>query len=161
MSNLSPLVQAACLGAVAGMRSMGAPALVATHLTRAGHLQPAAFTQSALKWLGTPRAALIFQCLGAGEIVGDKLPKTPSRVNPGPLFGRALFGGLCGAALCLDADESPALGAALGAVSAVASAFAFYHLRHSLTYDIGLPDLPVALAEDALAYGGGWKALAG
>lgn len=152
-------MQAACLGAVAGMRSMGAPALVATHLTRAGHLQPAAFTQSPLKWLGTPRAALIFQCLGAGEVVGDKLPKTPSRTDPGPLFGRALFGGLCGAALCLDADGSPVLGAALGAVSAVASAFAFYHLRHALTYDIGLPDLPVALAEDALAYGGGWKAL--
>ncbi len=139
---------------------MGGPVLVATHLTRAGHLPPAAFTQSPLKWLGTSRAALIFQCLGAGEIVGDKLPKTPSRLDPGPLFGRALFGGLCGAALCLDADESSALGAVIGAASAVASAFAFYHLRHTLTTDIGLPDFPVALAEDALAYGGGWKALA-
>ncbi len=161
MSNSnSPLLQAACLGAVAGMRSMGAPALVATHLTRAGHLQPAAFTHSRLSWLGTPRAALVFQCLGAGEIVGDKLPKTPSRLDPGPLFGRALFGGLCGAALCLDGGESPALGAALGAASAVASAFAFYHLRHALTFAVGLPDLPVALAEDALAYGSGWKVLA-
>ena len=159
MSNTSPLVQAACLGAVAGMRSMGAPALVSAHLTRDGHTPPPALMQSPLKWLASPTTALVFKVLGAGEIVGDKLPKTPSRTDPGPLFGRALFGGLCGAALCLDEGESPVLGAALGAVSAVASAFAFYHLRHSLTYDIGLPDLPVALAEDALAYGGGWKAL--
>lgn len=154
-------LRAACLGAVAGMRSMGAPALVAAFLTREGHAPPASLTDSRLGWLGTPRAALVFKWLGAGEVVGDKLPLTPSRLQPGPLFGRALFGGVCGAALCLDAEKSPLSGAALGAGTAVASAFAFYHLRHLLTGTYRVPDFPVALAEDALAYGGGWRALGG
>lgn len=156
---LNPYLRAACLGSVAGMRSMGAPALTSAFLSRAGHAPPAPFTSSPLRWLGTARAALVFKLLGAGEVVGDKLPKTPSRLVPASLLFRLLSGGACGAALCLDAEESPLAGAALGAASAVASAFAFYHLRHALTHTYGLPDLPVALAEDALAYGGGWKAL--
>lgn len=153
------LFQAACLGAVAGMRSMGAPALVSAHLSRDGHTPSPALMQSPLRWLASPSAALVFKFLGAGELVGDKLPQAPARTAPGPLFGRLLFGGLCGAALCLDSDESAFLGAILGAAGALASSFSCYFLRYGLTYNLGLPDFPVALAEDALAYGGGWKAL--
>jgi uncharacterized membrane protein len=42
-------------------------------------------------------------------------------------------------------------GAVVGALAAAASTFAAYHLRRALTTGVGLPDLPVALAEDVAA----------
>ena len=89
-------LQAACLGVVAGMRSMGAPALVSDHLA---HSQSPSLGPSPLRWLGTTQAATITKFLAAGEVIGDKLPMAPARIAPIPLFGRVMSGGLCGAAL--------------------------------------------------------------
>lgn len=149
--------QAAALGAVTGMRSMGGPALASDHLASA---HPDALTTSPfLRWLGTPKTVLVFKILAAGEIVGDKLPMTPSRLAPGPLFGRFLFGGLIGAALCAADGKRVEAGAAIGALAAVASAFTFYHLRQWADKTTGLPDPIVAVAEDAVAFFGGWSVL--
>ena len=149
--------QAAVLGAVSGMRSMGGAALASDHLSHSG---PNALANAPLlRWLGTPRAALVFKFLAAGEIVADKLPMTPSRLAPGPLFGRLLFGGLSGAAICAADGKRAEAGAVVGALSAVASAYAFYHLRQWADQKTGLPDPVIAVAEDALAYGGGWAVL--
>ena len=132
---------------------MGGPCLASDHLARA---HPDALANAPLlRWLGTPRAALVFKFLAAGEIVGDKLPMTPSRLAPGPLFGRFLFGALCGAALCAADGKRGEAGAVVGALSAVASAYGLYHLRQWADHKTGLPDPVVAVAEDALAYGGG------
>ena len=121
---------------------MGGPALASGHLAR---LHPDALSASPLlRWLGTPTAALVFKFLAAGEIVGDKLPMTPSRLAPGPLFGRLLFGSLCGAALCAADGKRAEAGAAIGAAAAAASAFAFYHLRQWTDRTTGLPDPVVA-----------------
>ncbi len=149
-------LQAACLGVVAGMRSMGAPALVSDRLART---QPPALEQSPLRWLGTDKAATITKFLAAGEIIGDKLPFTPSRIAPGPLFGRVLSGGLCGAALCLAAGKRAERGAVLGVAGAVAGAYGFYHLRRTLGQRLPVPDPILGAAEDVLAYGGGWLVL--
>ncbi len=149
-------LQAACLGVVAGMRSMGAPALVSDRLART---QPPALEQSPLRWLGTDKAATITKFLAAGEIIGDKLPFTPSRIAPGPLFGRVLSGGLCGAALCLAAGKRAERGAVLGVAGAVAGAYGFYHLRRTLEQKIPIPDPVLGAAEDVLAFGGGWLVL--
>jgi uncharacterized membrane protein len=41
-------------------------------------------------------------------------------------------------------------------LGAVAGSFAFFQLRRWLTHEKDLPDLWVALAEDALTIGAGW-----
>jgi uncharacterized membrane protein len=84
----------------------------------------------------------------AAEHVADKLPGTPNRTDPGPLGGRIASGALCGAVVARRAGESAATGALAGALAAAAATFAAYEIRHALTADAGLPDLPVALAED-------------
>lgn len=149
-------LQSACLGVVAGMRSMAAPALVSDHLERT---QPEALAASPLRWLGTPKAATIFKVLALGEIGGDKLPMTPSRIAPGPLFGRILSGGLSGAVLCAADGKRLEAGAIIGALGAIAGAYGFYHLRRTLGQKLPVPDPALGAAEDALAFGGGWAVL--
>ncbi len=117
---------------------------------------------------GTPFAFLdhpvslgVFSLLAAGELVGDKLPKTPSRTAAFPLAGRLAFGAGCGMVLAASsarkssrrpADLAPA--ALLGAFGALAGSFATAWVRRSLTKGAGLPDPPVALAEDAAVLAG-------
>lgn len=149
-------LQAACLGVIAGMRSMAAPALVSDHFART----PSADLEgSPLRWLGTAKTAKVTKFLAAGEIVGDKLPMTPSRVAPGPLFGRIASGGLCGAALCTAAGKRTEVGAALGVAGAIAGAYGFYHLRRMLGQKLPIPDPVIGAAEDLLAFGTGWLVL--
>ncbi len=147
--------KAAALGVVAGMRSMTAPALVSDRLAK----NHGAVADSRFAWMASPTTATVFKVLAAGELVGDKLPMTPSRLAPGPLTGRIASGALCGAALCASDRERAEVGAVVGALAAVAGAWAFYHLRRSADAATGLPDPVVAVVEDALAVGGGWYAL--
>lgn len=140
------------LGAVAGMRSMSAPALVSGYLQQR---QLAALADSPLSWLGTGTAHTALRLAAAGELIADKLPGIPARIQPLPLLGRAASGAVAGAALS-DADgENWVVGAALGAVSAVIATFGMYHLRRALTRGLGLPDPLVALAEDGVALAAG------
>jgi len=140
------------LGAVAGMRSMSAPALVSGYLQQK---QLAALAESPLAWLGTGQAYIALRLAAAGELIADKLPGIPARIEPLPLLGRAMSGAVAGAALS-DADgEDWVVGAALGTAAAVISAFGLYHLRRALTYGLGLPDPVVALAEDGVALAAG------
>ena len=150
-------VKVVIAGIVSGMRSMGGPALVSHYL-----MQHSAETLawSPIGWIGTPRAALITKLLAAGEIVGDKLPMTPNRTAPGPLFGRVMAGALCGASLYMAAGKKPALGAALGVASAVIGAFGFFSLRMYLGRISKIPDPVIGTAEDALAYSVGWIVVA-
>ena len=147
---------AACLGVIAGMRSMSAPALVSRHFAAAPSPHLAA---SAFGWLGSPRTAQVLTLLALGEVGADKLPFIPARTEPGPLAARGVSGALAGGAVCASAGESTAAGAAVGALAALASSFAFYHLRRTLGERGRLPDPVLAVAEDALALGLGRAAL--
>ena len=88
-----------------------------------------------------------------GELIGDKLPKTPPRTDLFPVIARFAFGTGVGAALAAVAHKPLWLGV-LGGVGALVGTFAGFHARRSLTKQAGRPDLPIALAEDALAIGG-------
>jgi uncharacterized membrane protein len=55
-------------------------------------------------------------------------------------------GALCATGL----GRSFVVGAILGAVAAVLGTFATFQIRRTLVKDRGLPDLPVALVEDAV-----------
>jgi len=138
------------IGAIAGLRSLTAPAVVSW----AAQWNWISLQNSHIAFLGSIRAAWIFTALALAELVSDKLPFVPARTKPGGLLARIATGGLCGAALCVTAGESVVLGAILGAVGAVAGAFGGYELRHRLVTQRNASDLVVALIEDAVAIGG-------
>ena len=143
-----PYVQAAGLGAVAGMRSQLPLALLAVG---AGRGRFAVAAEGPLGVLRSPIVQRLLVLSAVGEFAGDKLPFLPSRLTPGPLVGRMLFGGLAGAAIASEARRSPALGAVLGAGGAVLGAQAGYHARAGLGSATGFPDPVWGLAEDAAA----------
>ncbi len=130
---------------------MTAPAVVSW----AAHRRWLDLQHSPLAFLGSTAAAYVLTALAIAELVIDKLPKTPSRKTSGPLIGRLVLGGLSGAALCVAANQSPALGAALGGLGGVAGTFLGYELRTRLVKALKVPDSVIALLEDVVAVGGG------
>lgn len=145
--------QAAGMGAVAGMRTMSAPALLSHHLSSANS------DGSNHTLLASPKVAAVFRVLAAGEIVADKLPFMPARTAPPSLMARIGSGALVGATIFAAKKERPSVGAVIGAAAAVASAFAMLYLRRKAGRKLNVPDPVVALAEDAIAIGGGLSIL--
>jgi uncharacterized membrane protein len=145
------LILVFCIGVIAGLRSLTAPAVVCW----AAHLGWINLHGSPLWFMGNRIAVLIFTILAMAELTSDKLPKTPSRTTPVPLTTRVVMGALSGAALGIAGSQSLALGAVLGAIGAIAGTFGGYQVRHRIVTGWRLPDLAVALAEDLIAIGGG------
>lgn len=89
-----------------------------------------------------------------GEIVGDKLPMTPSRIDGPARYARIGGGAVMGALVAsgLGARSGGLAFAALsGAAGAVAGTWGGYHARKGIVESSGLPDLPIALVEDVAA----------
>jgi uncharacterized membrane protein len=138
------------IGIVAGLRSMTAPAAMCW----AAHLGWIDLHQSPLAFMGSAWATALFSLFAVGELIADKLPFTPSRLAPGPLGARIVMGGLSAAALFAAVGRSLLAGAVTGGLGGVAGAFMGYHARRWLTHSMKLPDLVIALIEDAIAIGG-------
>ena len=139
-------------GIIAGMRSMSAPAFVS------GHLADTATSKSPsrlLRIMSSPNAALAFRVAAAGEMIADKLPIIPDRISPGPLTARIISGAVCGSSICESEGRRTDIGAVAGALAAIGSAFAFYHLRRRITESDIISDVMVALAEDAVVLAAG------
>ena len=149
------LVLAFLIGCVAGLRSMTAPAVVCWGAHPGPPTAWLGLGGTPLAFLASPISLVIFTILAIGELIGDKLPKTPSRVSPFPLGARAVSGALCGAALAVAASVSVGGGIVCGIVGAVVGSYAGYSVRRLLTTRAGLPDMVVALVEDVVAIGGG------
>jgi uncharacterized membrane protein len=139
------------IGVVAGLRSLTAPAVVAW----AAHRGWLSLNGTPLSFLGTTAAVAIFTLLACAELVADQLPSTPSRLKPPGLIARIILGGLSGAAVALAGGQSIAWGAVLGLSGGIAGAFAGYQVRSRLVRMLKVPDLVIALLEDAVAIGGG------
>jgi uncharacterized membrane protein len=148
---MRPISLAFLLGIVAGLRSMTPPAAVAW-AARLGWLH---LEGTPLAFLGSTAAAYVL----TGFMLAE-LPRTPSRTRPGPFLARLVTGGLAGAALTAGVGSSLALGALLGALGAVAGTLGGYKARTGLVRALRVPDLVVALAEDAVAVGGAYLILA-
>ena len=108
--NNDTLTGAAALGAVAGLRSMMAPAL----LSQAARTGSIALEGTQFEFLSTQRAADIATGAAVLELVGDKLPFTPDRTSPLPLIARAASGAMVGAALCAARNKDLLPGALVG-----------------------------------------------
>ncbi len=135
------------LGAISGLRSMAGPAAVSRSVAT-GNLDNLEDTPFAA--LGSSKVPQALTVLEVGEIVGDKLPVTPSRTSLLPLLGRAASGALVGATLFASGERHPVAGAILGAASAVAAAFAGEYLRAYAVEKTGVPDIVAALLEDGI-----------
>lgn len=156
MSSQRTFARAAVMGAITGLRSLIGAALLSNDIS---HRHNLVLKGTALAPLANDKVSKALSVLSAGEIVADKLPNIPSRIQPGPLIGRALFGALAGAAVFAEERKPVAAGAAVGAAAAVAAAFGAYYLRRWLNEEVGLPDTVIALGEDALALTLGKQAL--
>jgi len=139
------------LGCVDGLRSLTAPAVVCW----AAYFGWLHFAGTKLEFLEHPATRIVVTLLALGELVADKLPNTPARTAPVGLIARIVLGGACGVALAVSAGANVALAAGMGCVGAIVGAFSGYEIRHALVSGMHVPDLVVALAEDAIAIGGG------
>jgi uncharacterized membrane protein len=137
------------LGGMTGLRAM-TPMAVLCWFAWVGHL-PVDGTWAF--WAAKPVTAIVFTVLAVGELIGDKLPKTPNRTAPGPLMARIAFGGLVGALAATGLAGSVIEGTILGAISALAGTSLGFHLRHWMVHTRGFKDIQVALVEDAIAIG--------
>ncbi len=137
MTNTEVYAGAVAVGALAGIRSMSGPAL-------ASEVVPPE---------KMPIGPVALKALALGEFVADKLPFMPDRTSVIPLIGRAVMGGLSGAAICSSKKRSVALGAALGALAAVGMSFVAFKLRKKLSS--AMPGFLVGLAEDVVVTGAG------
>jgi uncharacterized membrane protein len=140
------------MGAVAGLRSLTAPALFSYMATKRND---GALVRTPLGGLASPKVAGTLCVLAVGELIADKLPQAPNRTIPASVLVRAVSGGVIGAAVCAEEKQPAWPGAVLGAVGAIAATYAAYHLRQATDRKSGLPDPVVALVEDAIAIASG------
>lgn len=145
---MSILIAAFFIGIVAGLRSMTAPAAV-SWAARLGWLN---LEGTPLSFLGMAATPYILSLLAVGELIADKLPKTPSRKAPLGFSGRLITGGLSGAAIGTSQDALIG-GLLAGVLGALVGTFGGYQFRVGLARAFG-KDLPAALLEDLIAVGG-------
>lgn len=149
--------RAMMLGAVAGMRSMTAPAVLSYKLRKDAAENLPGMGKSRLTQRGV---VTTLGLAAAAELVIDKLPKAPDRISPPGLIARAVSGAFAGAVVCGGKRTDRIAGAVLGGLAAVGTAYGMYYLRAWLVKSTGVPDGFVALVEDAAAFGLASRAVA-
>jgi uncharacterized membrane protein len=140
-------INAFLIGIASGLRTMIGLAAVSW----AAHIGILPLDHTWLAFLGYAFSPYILTLLALGELVNDKLPKTPSRLIPPQFTARIVTGALCGLAIGFSGN-----GIVVGLVAAVAGAVAGTlggaRARNVLAKTFGR-DLPAALLEDAVALG--------
>jgi len=149
-------LKTAGFAAIAGLRSMAAPALL-SRAVRRGDVEGLQYTPFAV--LGSPKVSNALQLLMIGEMVADKTPFIPSRTSVPALLGRGLSGALVGAALFVSEERRATSGAVLGILSALVAAYTGEQLRMQGTEKLGVPDQILALLEDSIVLFGGTRLL--
>lgn len=152
----SPLALTLGLGAVAGVRSMSAPAQLSRVAARGGFRS---IEDTPFALLAKPGAARVLTLLAIGELIGDKLAFSPDRISIPGLIGRVSSGALVGATVFATARRRVAVGATLGLLAALAAAYPSYYLRVTAQEKLGAPNWALGLLEDVLAEGAGLLAL--
>jgi uncharacterized membrane protein len=139
------------IGVVAGLRALTAPATVSW----AAHLGWIQLAGSHLSWMSSIITVAILTLAAIGEIVNDKLPKTPPRTAPPSIVIRMVMGAFAAATLSAGTGGPLWIGALLGAIGALIGTFGGYYVRTGVVKALHSPDWPIALIEDAVAICGG------
>jgi uncharacterized membrane protein len=144
----SALARPLLLGIVTGLRSqLGVAVLAWSEPASSGDTR-------ALRLLRSTSGRTVSVLAAAGELVGDKLPSTPSRLKPLVLGSRLVTGAAVGVLSVGRTDKRTlAVAGAVGAVGAAAGSYAGATYRKVLPARTHSPDLPWALGEDAIAAG--------
>jgi uncharacterized membrane protein len=100
-------------------------------------------------WLARRPATVVAPLAVTGELATDKLPSTPSRLEPPGLAGRVAGAALAGAVIARGADQPRLPYALVASGAALASARVCHALRVALSER--LPACAVAAGEDGLA----------
>jgi uncharacterized membrane protein len=100
-------------------------------------------------WLARRPAFVVAPLALTGELVADKLPSTPSRLEPTGLTARVASAALAGAVIARSTDQPVPLAAMVASAAALASARVGHDLRAAASDR--LPPCAVAAAEDGLA----------
>ncbi|HEY5086285.1 MAG TPA: DUF4126 family protein [Gemmatimonadaceae bacterium] len=138
------------LSFVSGMRSMMALAVLSLTLTRRPELAPAA-AAAPVEWFTLRPLAIVLGLAALGELIADKLPRTPNRIALGPFVGRLALGALAGAALVQLGRINPWIGAACGVIGAIAGTFGMFYLRRYAGRATEISDPYLGAIEDVLA----------
>ncbi|GAB3530018.1 DUF4126 family protein [Pontibacter brevis] len=149
------LYKALAFGALAGMRSLAAPTLLSHFLSEAGS---APLRNTPLRFLGNSTVAMVLKGLAASEMLGDKVPGVPDRIEPPSLVMRSASGALAGAAVYMMNNRKAIEGAAVGAAAAVAATYGSFYLRKTLCEKTSLADPIFGALEDALVIASGMQA---
>jgi uncharacterized membrane protein len=142
---LSILVYAFLIGIIAGLRALMAPTIVAW----GAGLGWFSLAGSSLSFMSSAITRYVLSALALGELINDKLPKTPSRTVPPQFIARVVTGAFSGAVLGASRDSLVG-GLIAGAVGAVVGTLGGSAVRGALAKAFG-KDLPAALLEDAVA----------
>ena len=140
------MVTAAGLGAVTGLRSFQSVAWLSREYA---HGRVPMGATALRRWLADDTVCTVVAALSVGELVADKVPGVPARIQPAPLMGRAAIGGAVGA--LVSGRDDRVLGAAVGAAAAIAASFGGWFLRTEAARRTRLPDAVFAVIEDAAA----------
>lgn len=146
------------LGAVAGMRTTIAPAVLSHFLSKN---PKKALRKSNLSFMQSPTAAIITKVLSAAEITADKMPGAPNRTIFAQTLPRVLSGALVGAVLFQASKQNIVNGILIGGASALASTYASFYLRKLLNKVPYLKDPVLGAAEDVLAVRSGMSLMNG
>jgi uncharacterized membrane protein len=141
------LINAFLLGTASGLRALIGLAVV-SWAAKLGYVH---LDHTWLAFLGYAFTPYILSLMALGEMVNDKLPKTPSRLIPPQFITRIVTGSLCGTAIGLSTGHLVA-GLLAGAVGSVAGTLGGARARGFGAKLLGR-DLPAALVEDVVAIG--------
>jgi uncharacterized membrane protein len=138
------------IGVLTGLRAM-TPIAVLCWVTVLGRIPTA---HGWMSFIANKISVGVFTFAAIGELIGDKLPNTPSRTKLPGVAARIVFGALCAMILACTAGFPTYLAAILGAAGGIAGTYAGWFLRTRIVAALHCPDWPVALAEDAMAIAG-------
>jgi uncharacterized membrane protein len=141
------LINSFLAGTASGLRALIGVAAVSW----AAHLGYLHLDHTWLAFLGYAFTPYIVTLMAIGELINDKLPKTPSRLIPPQFITRIVTGALCGIAIGMSGNET-ILGLIAGVIGSVAGTFGGSKARGFLAKLFGR-DLPAAGLEDLVAIG--------
>lgn len=140
--------RAAALGLAGGMRSMAPGAMLA--LSHDDASATAGWLRGPV--LRTTWGRRLLVLMGVGELIGDKLPTTPSRLELPALIGRVAIAAIGAGAIGSEYGGGKgriAWAVIVGAAAALAGNVLFANARAAAVARTKLPDPVVAVAEDA------------
>jgi uncharacterized membrane protein len=140
---------AAGLGALAGVRA----ALPNALLGRASNRRGASRRGKVAGLLGSGLGTRVLTVAGLAELVGDKLPGIPARVDISPRLARIGSGGMAAALLGHQRPKDMALLALVGGATAALSTVLSYRLRKRAISRWGMSSASSGLLEDVLVLG--------